>query len=116
MLWLKSGERGGISPPREWFNISPFQGGVGVLHAVAAGNRPQGKNADLKSVITTIIRNNYNDNNVNSFKMVCSQSLLHNEQMQVIFKHTTQQTFRTLIDQRHTSQIIRTNKLLLSAK
>ena len=79
------------------------------------GNRPQGKTADPNSVITAIKRNNNNNNNNNNsnndsnnnnsnnttnddnsnntFKMICPQSLVHNERMLAIFKYKTQQTF-----------------------
>ena len=36
------------------------------------------------------------NNNENPFKTACPQSLVHMERTQVIFKHITQETFRTL--------------------
>ena len=46
-----------------------ISGGVGALDAVAVGNRPKGKNLDLKFVII-ITRLNDNDNDNNPFKVV----------------------------------------------
>ena len=82
---------------------------------MAAGENRQRKNAGLKSVIITIkIRNNddnkYNDYNNNPFKVVCSQSLVYNEQTQVIFNHKTQKTFRTLIKENCVIYVTKTNK------
>ena len=91
---------------------------MGVLDASAAGYRPQWKNADMKSVIIIIIIiiiiiRNFNDNNSKNnipFKAVCSQSLIHNERIQVISKHKTQQAFRILIKEKCASQATKTNK------
>ena len=75
-----------------------FSGVVGAWDAVDARDWPQGKNADVKSIIITIFLNNnifkyifYNnnfnnnnnnntDNNYNPFKNLCPQSLVHKEQ------------------------------------
>ena len=42
---------------------------------------------------------NNNDNN-DLVMVVCPKSLVHNERMLTIFKHKTQETFRTLIEER----------------
>ena len=96
--------------------------GLGSMRCCRRGNRPHGKTADPNSVIIVIKRNdrnnsnnnnsnnngnnndsNNNNNNSNNttnddnsnytFKVVCPQSLVHNERMLVIFKYKTQQTF-----------------------
>lgn len=67
----------------------------------------QGKNTDLKSVI--IIRDN--DNNNNLFKLVRPQSLEHSERMQAIFKHKTQQTIKTLIEEKRASPANKTSNV-----
>ena len=44
--------------------------------------------------------NNYNNNDINNpFKVVCPQSLVHNDRKQTIFKKKVQQIFRTLIEE-----------------
>ena len=60
--------------------------------AVATRDRPLWKNADLKSVIIAVIKNNDNNDNINCknnnlFKKKRPQSLVHNKQMQAILKH-----------------------------
>ena len=92
--------------------------------------RPQGKNTDLKSVNITIRRNkvnnsnnnnnNNNNNNINNnnnnnsddnlFKLVCPQSLVHNERMQAIFKCKTQQTLIRLTEEKVAGLETKTNK------
>ena len=72
-------------------------GSGGAWDTAAARDRPQGKNADLKFVIITLIRrnnDNNDDDNNNPLKVVCTQSLLHNEQTQAIFKHKTQKNIQ----------------------
>ena len=43
-------------------------------------------------------------------KVVCPQSLVHNERTRATFNYKTQQTFRTLIEEKRTGQVTKANK------
>ena len=67
-----------------------FPDGVVGMRSCGRGGQAQGKKADLKSVIITILRNNnkYSSSSSSSnlkknrLKMVCPQSLVHSKRMQ----------------------------------